>query len=194
MIELIQKSFMKGKRRFVLSGDGSIRCEYRNGRSVYEYSVDLAKLDINPRQNYFFATSMLIGALILGIPAVTFLIRALLVTSSTETRIVCSFFSVMLSPFALLCVFGLYRQSYRLLVFTNPTNDQDSVALYVNKPDPLRFQSFVDELKQTIKNAHLSISPNIGIASEIRELVKLRDEGVLSEEEFLSAKTRVIRG
>jgi hypothetical protein len=195
MTELTQKAFMKGKRIFTLPGDGTVHCDFRYGRSAYQFSVDLSKLDETPRQDRFFATSMLVGTSILGIPSIGCLIGAILSDGSSDARIIFSVFCVLLSPFMLICILGFLKQSYRLLVFANPVNQQDSVVLFQGKPDPVQFEQFVSALRGGIATAHAD-APKLGasIAAEVRELMKLREEGVLSDEEFQKAKTRVING
>ena len=191
----MQKAFMKGKRTFTLPGDGTVHCTYGYGRSAYQFTVNLGKLDASPREDRFFATSMLVGAIILGIPSIGCLIGAILSDCSSDARIMFSVFCVLLSPFMLMCVLGFLKQSYRLLVFANPINPQDSVVLFQGNPDPVQFEQFVSTLRSGIAAAHEEV-PQLGasLAAEIRELMKLRDEGVLSEAEFQSAKKQVING
>jgi hypothetical protein len=197
MTELIQKAFMKGKRTFTLPGDGTVHCTYGYGygRSAYQFTVDLSKLDVNPREDRFFATSMLVGAVILGIPSIGCLVGAILSDCSSDAFIMFSVFSALLSPFMLMCIFGFLKQSYHLLVFANPINQQDNVVLFQGKPDPVRCEQFVTTLRTGIATAHEAVPQLItSFAAEIRELMKLRDEGVLSEIEFQTAKTQVIKG
>jgi len=195
MNELTQKAFMKGKRIFTLPGDGTVHCDFRYGRSAYQFTVELSKLDETPRQDRFFATSMLVGAIILGVPSIGCLVGAILSGGSSDARIIFSVFCVLLSPFMLMCILGFLKQSYRLLVFANSVSQQDSVVLFQGKPDPAQCEQFVSALRNGIAGAHAE-APQLGasIAAEIRELMKLKDEGALSEVEFQSAKTRVING
>jgi len=195
MTEILQKAFMKGSRRFALPGDGTIQCEYRHGRSFYRFAVKLGGLDPNSRQDRFFATGMLVGSVILGTPAVGMLIGAMLSKPASDARIVFAVFCVLLSLFALMCILGLLKQSYRLLVFPNPTNANDSIVLFVDSPDKEQFNRFVADLNRQIMQARESpVGIGGSLATEIRELLKLKDEGVLTESEFQKAKTKLIEG
>ena len=195
MTKLVQKAFMKGRRTFTLPGDGTVQCDYRHGRRLYEFKVELSRLDENPRQDRFFATSMLVGAIILAVPSLGAIAGVLLSDASSDARFMFTILSVLISPFMLMCIMGIFKQSYRLLVFTNPGSSRDSVVLFQDKPDAMQFEGFVSALRSAIAAAHTDV-PKIGtsIAAEVRELMKLREEGVVSEEEFERAKARVING
>lgn len=65
--------------------------------------------------------------------------------------------------------------------------------LFHNKPSPAQFEQFVATLQSEIAAAHNAPPRFTGtIASELRELMRLKDEGVISEEEFQTAKAKAI--
>jgi hypothetical protein len=82
-------------------------------------------------------------------------------------------------------------------MFLNRFTGQPAVVLFTGKPDRATFQDFVAEFAKRInaateaKKKEMGAIPG-GLAHEIRELVKLRDEGLLSHEEFRQAKAKLL--
>lgn len=196
MTEITQKAFLKGSRRFELADDeDAIRCEYRKGRNLYRFKVELAQLNPSGLEDRHFATSMLVGTLIFGLATIGMLTGIVFSKPWSDGRIIFTLFGILFLLITMMCAFGIACQNYRVFVFPNQASMGESVVFFSDKPDEDQFNRFIEELKERIAKAKLKQpQAKAGIASEIRELLKLKDEGVLTEEEFQKAKARLIGG
>jgi len=100
-----------------------------------------------------------------------------------------------------LCLFILFwgfvllrwlRRSYDVIIFHNPTTG-GQLVLHYNVPNEKEFSEFVKKLQDSIKK-HPYVSPAQipSQTAELREFARLRDEGVITSEEFEETKRKLL--
>ena len=90
-------------------------------------------------------------------------------------------------------VFGVKNhKSYDVVIFRSPTTGQQLV-LHNNVPNEKEFSSFVETLKATIKKfPAIPLGQANTTIAELREFARLRDDGILNNEEFEEAKRKLL--
>lgn len=84
------------------------------------------------------------------------------------------------------------RQSYDVYAFQNAFTGQ-SIFFLANLPTDSLFEDFMNKLKTEIRSKRdqlVALRPSL--VDQIKELGKLKAEGVLTEEEFAKAKGNLI--
>jgi len=106
-------------------------------------------------------------------------------------------FAVLAGLFLLVSAMRIAARRLDCTMFVNRFTGEPAVVLFTGKPDQATFSDFVAEFAQRITAATEAKKKEIGalpggLAHEIRELVKLRDEGLLSHQEFKHAKAKLL--
>jgi hypothetical protein len=190
---LHQKQKLKGLRSFEIREDGIIAASYTNGKQMDEVSLELARIDPNPRRERRRATNMLVGVLIFTVPIIGFIFGAIFGSWETGSRFAFMFLTVLFSIPAVACWRGLVQQSYDVLVFADEYSGS-RVVLFNDNPSVEEFGAFVSQLKEEIqkqRSTH-SFSRHKSLPDQIRELAVLKQEGHLTDEEFSMAKRNLL--
>lgn len=195
------------QRNFVQASDSKgYRAEYeifnahyvgvqigKANKKTLDYTVDLTFLDPTPVRSRNIDWLFLNTAL--GLLAVTFLLY---------TYVQASAFPVLESPwFPLLILLGagafiavligLHRSSDRILFYSRHGR-APLVDLLNNNPGKNEFQDFLQDLEQRIRQAQEGAYPNTRehLAAELREHRRLKDEAIISVEEYETVKRRIL--
>jgi len=191
LAQLDQTMLFKGRRSFVLHDDGTLTATYRHIGRVQEYTIEVGKLDLNPRRDRHQATSLLIGLLVFLFAIVGLAWVAAIAQPETGRREeIFGLIGFFFLP-VILCAVESIRQSHDLLVFLSASGE-DSVIFFADSPTPDVCRAFLEKLKTEIQKHRGGHHANEDLAGQIRKLAALRDEGLLSDEEFAKAKHRLI--
>lgn len=189
---LDQSARLKGKRSFILQDDGILKVSSSNSGRRMEFTVNISQLNPEPTREAFTARQMFIGMLVSAFIVVVLVICASVPETTHEASLALLFFSgFMLLP-TLLCWREYLKQSYDLIVFQNQVDGQ-RLFLLANLPTPASVEDFVSKLKADITSKREDIKPfSLSLADQIKELGKLKESGLLTDDEFAKAKANLI--
>jgi hypothetical protein len=194
MLEISQRRFMKGARKLRFTTDDMLSVTINQNGHVNEFSVSVGLLSESPSRVKQPATKFLGGVLVFGLITLVALLVAVF-TSNTETRVSCAVLATLFLLPTSLAVSRMLRGTYDLLVFHNRFNGQPVFNMFHDCPTVEACQGFVSELVKRIKLKGLDAAqadPN-SIPNQLQGFARLRDQAILSEEEFQSIKSRLLQ-
>lgn len=189
---LDQSTVFKGKRLFVLQDDGMLKVSSSYAGKRQEFSVDVGHLNPEPSRDSASARQMTVGMGVFTFIALLFAIPAVLPHAKWEARLVFGGIASLFGICVLLCWREYMRQSYDVYAFQNAFTGQ-SIFFLANLPTDSLFEDFMNKLKTEIRSKRdqlVALRPSL--VDQIKELGKLKAEGVLTEEEFAKAKGNLI--
>ena len=182
----------KGKRLFILQDDGTLKVSSSYAGKRQEFSVDVGHLNPEPSRDSASARQMIVGMCIFTFIALLFAIPAVLPHAKLEARLVFGGIAGLFGICMLLCWREYMRQSYDVYAFQNAFTGQ-SVFFLANLPTDSLFEDFMTKLKNEIRsNRKQLVAPGPSLVDQIKEIGRLKAEGVLTEEEFAKAKSNLI--
>ena len=194
-IEIQQKAWFQGKRELAVDDKKAVYTEKRLLRRQ-TLSHDLHYLDPDPVVLKTAPTDWL--AVAIGSTLILLLcIGCALAVDDGDARAASITFAVLAGLFLLVSAMRIASRKLDCTMFLNRFTGQPAVVLFTGKPDQATFKDFVVEFAKRItaateaKKKEMGAIPG-GLAHEIRELVKLRDEGLLSHDEFKQAKAKLL--
>lgn len=192
-MRITQKKFLKGWRTFELVDDSTLRLEWKLGRQLQERSIDLTGFESNPIHDRHSDIIALIVGILFALPAV-FLFASLFWVD--QGAIIAIFvFAFALAGISGFAIRQYSMRTYDVITFAHAYTGE-TFSFFVDEPNPTEFKEFVEELKKRIqKLQHTSVPPPRApqsFSQELQSLAKLRDDGVLSEDEFNIAKKRIL--
>ena len=187
----------KGKQVFVLREDGTLLVTLSKGGNIQHFSITLAGWDPE------FAHEKNDPKL----SRVVFRIISVFLCTFMALVVIAFLFNVKdqsksIFPIVFVCtILGiawrfLYNQyqlrNYDLLIFRNPMTG-GQLVLHYNVPNEKEFSEFLKKLQDSIKK-HPYVSPAQipSKTAELREFAQLRDEGVITSEEFEETKRKLL--
>ena len=184
---LDQSTWVKGKRCFTLQDDGILRISSAEIGRHQEFTVEVGHLNPEPMRDKRKATSMIVGMSIFGLLAG----GVVMATLATRAWHGLALAGASLLPF-LLCLYSYLKQSYDVLVFQGAFTGGRIVFLN-NVPSAQAFTGFIDRLRSEITTQRGKF-PSLpkSLSQELEALAKLRENGVLNEAEFTTAKQNLI--
>ena len=113
---------------------------------------------------------------------------------TTEQVGVGIFYGGLCAIVAVLCARKMVKNRYDITIFQNRFGGA-SVTLFNDNPDPTTYKEFEAALIKTIQEAKTQHNPmgQKTIAQELKEISALRDQGVLTEDEFSRLKEGLIQ-
>ncbi len=158
------------------------------------YWLHLAFLDPTPRRERRLAWRWLLVALGLGGAGAALLITGLDGAIPLSGSIWLPGALVCIAA-AAVCTAATMYWSYDKLVFRTRHGGMPLVEMLNNRPDRRSFAAFLEELKRHIEAARMEYGPDNRelLSAEMREHRRLRDDGVLSAEEYDAVKARILR-
>lgn len=191
-MELKQSIFLKGSRQLKLMPDDTLRVEIRSDGAVSEFSIPLCTLDPSPMRKKQPPSKFVFGFVVCAFLLLGSFAAQLFAVS--DIRIVLGVLSFLLMlPFGF-SLYRLWRFTYDITVFYDRSSGQAAFTLFTDKPDPSTFREFVSHLTKQIKSADMR-DPNgraDSIAAELQSFAKLKEQGILTEEEFKTIKQRLL--
>jgi len=191
---LEQRKFSTGKQSFVLHEDGTLSVTLSKGGNRQNFSMPLAGWDPAPLHEKDNAMSSRVA---FGITSVLlFIVVALVVRffdSAESLNLAAGVSFILVLPiFWVLFLVQCFRKRYDILVFRNPATQQ-TLVLHNNVPNEKEFSSFVETLKATVKKfQYVPFAQTDTTVAELREFARLRDDGILTNEEFEDAKRKLL--
>ena len=191
-IELVQRRAFGHEQRLLLGEEGGLRVAIRRPGGVRAFRVDLEELDDSPERIRERSLPWMGVTLLLSLAALAMLALAMLgVTASGPGLLAASGVVVLL---ALVAARVYFSQSVDVLAFCNRYTGQPRVALWHGRPDQASYIAFVESLVARIRGVQGRGDDDMGasLASELRQLQMLVEEGALSHEEFEHTKRRLL--
>lgn len=192
LAQLDQSTRLKGKRQYTLRDDGLLRVVCAERGHSQDFTVEVGYLDPEPIRDKRRATDMLVAMFIFGFFGGMFILAAVGPGHSAGAVLpMLGVAALFFLPFAL-CWMEYVKRSYDVLIFHSPQTGAQ-IALLNNVPSAPVFTKFLDQLLAAI-STHRNKLPSVPkpLSQELRELAKLREEGVLTEEEFNTSKRNLI--
>ena len=142
-MQIVQSQFCRGSRRCrILTDDGLLEVQQRDGRALKQFSLRLDLLHDAPTRVRCKAPAALIASCIFGVLCL-FALGGVLLVPETGAKASAGFF-VCLMGFAAIASFLRWRQqSGDVLFFYNRFSGQPVVSLFHDEPDKRSFASFV---------------------------------------------------
>ena len=194
-LEIHQKAWFQGRRQLAVDDKKAVYTEKRLLRRQ-TISHDLHYLDPDPVVLKTAPTDWL--AVAIGSALILLLcVGCALAVDDEDARAASITFAVLAGLFLLVSAMRIASRKLDCTMFLNRFTGQPAVVLFTGKPDQATFKDFVVEFAKRItaateaKKKEMGAIPG-GLAHEIRELVKLRDEGLLSHDEFKQAKAKLL--
>ena len=187
---LEQRKFSKGRQAFALQEDGTLLVTASKGGNIQHFSVSLAGWDPEPAHEKNTPKSSLVMLRIIFILSCMPLLTIFFVPikAIAAMLILSAIFFVLLG---ILRSDYLHR-SYDVLVFRNP-NTGGQLIFHYNVPNEKEFSEFITKLKDTIKKSpYVAYGLTPTKTAELREFARLRDDGIITNEEFEEVKRKLL--
>ncbi|MCL1920725.1 MAG: SHOCT domain-containing protein [Kiritimatiellaeota bacterium] len=184
----------KGKQSFILYEEGTLLITVSKGGNLQHFSVSLMGWDPEPaHEKNYPRTSRVVLKIISVILCVFFALVGAALFFSSGKGIAPILFVVVVLGISWAVLYNLYLlQSYDVLIFRNPATG-GQFALHNNVPGEKEFSAFVEALKTVIKKfPSIPLWPTNTTVAELREFARLRDDGILTNEEFEEAKRKLL--
>ncbi len=188
-ITLMQRAFLCGKKELRMDGE-LVACSERTLFGKSQHSVELGSLDPNPRRRGSCRWTFAVLALVSAAVAATFLAIGLH-QPGAEILVIMSLLTMPAPIIFLAIALG----GHEVVIFETSFPRAPAIQLLASKPDRETADCFVEELGRRIEAAkkHMMESLGaVGVAGHIRELIKLRAEGLITESEFRAAKAKIL--
>lgn len=194
MLEISQRLFLKGARKLRFNADDMLSVTVSQNGHVNEFSVSVALLGESPSRVRQPASKYLAGVLVFGLITLASFLAAVF-TSNADARASFGIFSFLFLFPTALAVFRMWRGTYDLLIFYNRFNGQPVFNMFHDCPTSEACQGFVSELVKRIKLKALDapLADPTSIPNQLQGFARLRDQAILSEEEFQSIKSRLLQ-
>jgi len=190
---LNQSEILRGRRSYVLRDDGTLVADYRSLGNERSHTLQIATLDLNPRRARHSEVGLLVVFLLFVLALLSIAFGAISSTDE-DTRIAFIIAGIPLLILTIVCGVAFRKRSFDVVVFDSIDSPylENGLQMCYQKPTREEFESFITCLQEQIREHQSTTLREGGIADQLRSLAKLRDEGILTEEEFAAAKERVI--
>jgi hypothetical protein len=100
-----------------------------------------------------------------------------------------------LSLFSIICILLVIHRSYDKWIFSSEYGHVDLIELFNNYPDTVSFKLFIEQLTLQIKKTKQAKNKPLSeyLAEELRELRRLKDETVISKNQYETAKQLIFK-
>jgi hypothetical protein len=196
LIQLSQVSYLRAQSAHYTIFDHRFLSVYRKhfGRKARQYWIDLALVDSTPQ---FFVKSdrhsLYTSGGMLGLCAILTLISVF--SSMPWYAHAWSPFTLLTLSAAVIALLLFVHRSQNLVRFHSQTGDAVLIEMFNNAPNGKEFGTFARELVQHIQAAQRGDRRKLDqkLGAELREHRRLKDQGILSEEVYISARDKILR-
>ncbi len=191
---LHQESRAIGEQRtFEIYNDKYVKTQLKGLFGEHKYHLNLAMMEPWPVRHRLVAWRWLLAMVYSGITALSFIVY---VVSNPEISLLGRLLPIIVI-FVLLTLGSLALFLYRspnVIEFRSRYGGAVLISLLHNKPDKAEYKSFVEEIKQRILAAsgQVKLDKKQMLAIELKEIRRLRDEGVLGREAYQRARERLM--
>jgi hypothetical protein len=193
-LQLLQISNMKEKQRLVRIFDSRIlTVSEKTPAHSRSYTIHLALLDPAPRRIYNINLNLLTAFMVLEV-----LTYALYALKDLHLAFVSGPYIytaiILLAASSIIMLLLTIKSLNNKWIFHTARGKIEILELFNNNPDRARFQQCLDGLIKRIKKAKLEhqFSSAELAAAEVSEHRRLRDEGIISHEQYEQAKTNIL--
>ena len=191
---LEQRKFNKGRSVFVLRDNGTLLYTFTHGANVQHLEIDLS--GFSPESNHSkkqsrVSRAILKLAFVLMCAPVVIVILALPFAPMKSVLPILSM--SLIFGFMWLIMRSVHDTHYfDWIIFRKPMTG-GQIVFYNNLPNEKTFADFISALTTEIKKyPAVRINKESTMSAELREFARLRDEGVLTNEEFEEAKRKLL--
>ena len=193
---LEQYKIGKGKQTFVLHDDGTLLVTAAKDGNLQHFSMSLmgwnpgpVHVKNNPRVSRMILTVI---SVVLGLFMILMFFTICYAPTQGGTIFAPVFFLVVSGVLWTVLFTRHQRQCYDVLIFRNPMTGGQLVSHH-NLPEENEFTAFVEALKAIIKKyPAMPLGQPETTIGKLREFARLRDEGILTDDEFEEAKRKVL--
>lgn len=188
-----QRCPLRGERReFTLFNGG--HCHQRVERKLggkTKHRVNLQILDPTPRQRRELARGWLITSIILAIVSFLLIYRQSL-SGPTSGGALASWTAISISLCLIALLLTLFLSRHRIR-YVSRYGRVPLLELITNQPSTSKLTDFMRRLSHHIRLSqhHRPRAPTDALSFELRDLRRLRDEGVIGSETYEQAKRRI---
>lgn len=191
-IRLEQRMFSRGKQSFELKDDDDyIRVSTSRRGNASEYRVPLEIISPDPNRLKRLDIQSLVGAIVFTLGTAALLIPVF-VYKEWGFLIICGLVALPAVGFLYQC----RARSVNASVYYARNNGQSVLVVWNANPSQTVVDEFCAELTQRARRLDnkMRFKQSLSPADELRKLGELRKDGVLTEEEFVQAKAKVLEG
>ena len=192
-VSIRQRAFLHGTLEFRIDG-GYVECSRRGIVETASYKIELAALNPNPVRRRVVPWGLVAAFALVGTLAAV-LLGAGYLSGERDVRLAMAAIAVMPGVPAVVCLLGIIREAREMVMFEPLIGPAPVLQMLADKPDAPTCDGFIRELGRRIESARRDMLGGYGaggVAGEIRELIKLRDEGLISDQEFRAAKAKAL--
>lgn len=196
LIQMSQVSYLRAQSAHYTIFDHRFLSVYRKsfGRKARQYWIDLALIDSTP---HFFVksdrNSLYTSGGMLGLCAI--LTLASIFSHMPWYAHAWSPLTMLSLSAAVIALLIFVQRSQNLVRFHSQNGDTVLLEMFNNAPNRKEFGAFARELVQHIQSAQRSDKRKLDqkLGAELREHRRLKDQGILSEEVYISARDKILR-
>ena len=192
-VKLVQKALVRGSQSFELDRDGNLIVSSKGMGVERREAVALATLEPDCVRIRTHAYPLLVAAVVSGGFALIMLITLIFESARVGDPISPVILGLPSAVFAFFMFAKYIRRSVNIVAFYPRFGGGAAVTPWHNNPTAEEFDAFVRELSERIREASLpKAGEPFSLEAELRSLQRLRDDGLLTSEEFDVAKQRVL--
>lgn len=192
---LNQESNVRGEKRlFEIYNNKFIKVTSRNIISNSSYHLNLSMLAPWPIRHTKFSWQWLLAVLYFSIATVAYTAYILYFQESGKLERLLPFVVIFLLLSLAAFLMFLY-QSPNVIEFKSRYGNCGVLSLLYNNPNKKEFKAFIDEIKLRSLSASqvVTIDKSQMLDIEMGELRRLRNEGVITQDHYAEAKSRIIK-
>ncbi|MCU0607906.1 MAG: SHOCT domain-containing protein [Candidatus Edwardsbacteria bacterium] len=191
---LKQKARYSGTQEFALLDDGMLDVYTKDGGKTHQFKIDLAALDPNYTRVRNIAYQWYIGIFGWLFFSVVFIAWGLSMGEAYVAKYILVVIGVLIGAMSFVSYMQATIRSRDVILFKVRNDPKSYLVLWNYLPDPESFSRFLEMLVKKISS--VSIVPpgkTAGtFAAELVEIGRMREKGLLTDEEFILAKKRLL--
>lgn len=191
--KLVQTNTLKGTRRkYQLYGSNYLLLDFKEKKRAQEkqFCVNLAWLSSEPERNKVIVWKWLYAALGAAALAAVFVYLSVSEILAPEYGMIAGSITIAVTLICALIFIYLMRDEF---IFKSRYGDARLFLLENKKPSQQEFDRYFINLQQTIDKAQAKISVPDRLVGELKMCRRLRDEGIIDDETYTTARTAVFK-
>lgn len=192
--KLQQTSFLKGVQKFEILPDGDLLVSLKRMTTRREFRIPLWMILSKPERLKFQQFGTLVGAIVFWILALPVVI-GMFSAPDLPVLFILMFPLLFFSVLGAVCFWKFKVLSVDAIAFN--TRDGEQIHVWADLPSTQECHEFCDllaKLSEEAWNSRPHDPTQQSLAGEISALKKLLDSGILTADEFETAKARLISG
>ena len=178
----------------VFNGDHCYQLIRNKHQSKIKFRINISYLNPRPVRQHKVAWKWLFIAIPFLLVSLTMAYAGLFSTTFEPSS---NYLNVLIgmSLFSVICILLAIHRSYDKWFFKSEYGHVNLIALLNNHPDAASFKTFIEQLTPQIRQAKQAKNRPLSecLAGELRELRRLKDETVISKNQYESAKQLILK-